>query len=146
MHPNSYNLSQFRLIASWIDSKVFVPRFLFSVEQNIYWFKSFLQILTTVSLSHSLYKQAQTVWAKAGGTFLKTYDSAQLPTFQLLRRKTYFLVSRSRRSRDSRSHNVCMYVCLYVCMSQTLIRFKSMNSSVNSFPEWQKLLDIDESD
>ena len=66
----------------------------------------------------------------------------------------FFLVSRSRRSRDSRSHNVCMYVCmyvcmsvcLYVCMSQTLIRFKSMNSSVNSFPEWQKLLDIDESD
>ena len=57
-----------------------------------------------------------------------------------------FLVSRSRRSRDSRSHNVCMFVCLYVCMSQTLIRFKSMNSSVNSFPEWQKLLDIDESD
>ena len=38
-----------------------------------------------------------------------------------------------------------MFVCLYVCMSQTLIRFKSMNSSVNSFPEWQKLLDIHES-
>ena len=94
MHPNSYNLSQFRLIASWIDSKVFVPRFLFSVEQNIFWFKSFLQILTTVSLSHSLCKQAQTVWAKAGGTFLKTYDSAQLPTFQLLRRKTYFFILR----------------------------------------------------
>ena len=53
-----------------------------------------------------------------------------------------FLVLRSRRLRDSRSHNVCMSVC----MSQTLIRFKSMNSSVNSFPEWQKLLDIDESD
>ena len=52
----------------------------------------------------------------------------------------YFSVSRSRRSRDSGSHNVCMYVCLYVClyvcMSQTLIRFKSMNSSVNSFLEW----------
>ena len=41
---------------------------------------------------------------------------------------------------------VCMYVCMFVCMSQTLIRFKSMNSSVNSFPEGQKLLDIDESD
>ena len=39
-----------------------------------------------------------------------------------------FLVSRSRRSRDSRSHNVCMSVC----MSQTLIRFYWMNSSVNS--------------
>ena len=47
-----------------------------------------------------------------------------------------FLVSRSERSRDSGSHNVCLSVCLsvcmYVCMSQTLIRFYSMNSSVNS--------------
>ena len=30
--------------------------------------------------------------------------------------------------------------------SQKIIRFKSMNSSVNSFLEWQKLLDIHESD
>ena len=35
---------------------------------------------------------------------------------------------------------------MWVCPSQMIIRFKSMNSSVNSFPEWQKLLDIDESD
>ena len=40
----------------------------------------------------------------------------------------HFLVSQSRRLRDSRSHNVCMSVC----MSQTLIRFYWMNSSVNS--------------
>ena len=32
-----------------------------------------------------------------------------------------FLVSRSRRSRDSRSHNVCMYVCLSVCLYVTNI-------------------------
>ena len=38
------------------------------------------------------------------------------------------------------------HVCMYVCMSQKIIRFISMNSSVNSFLEWQKLLDIDESD
>ena len=53
-----------------------------------------------------------------------------------------FLVSRSERSRDSGSHNVC----LSVCMSQTLIRFKSIDSSVNSFIEWQNWLDITESD
>ena len=39
------------------------------------------------------------------------------------------------RETQEATMSVCMYVCLYVCMSQTSIRFKSMNSSVNSFPE-----------
>ena len=35
---------------------------------------------------------------------------------------------------------------MYVCMSQTLIRFKSNDSFVNSFIKWQNWLDITESD
>ena len=40
----------------------------------------------------------------------------------------------------------CPFVHPFVRPSQKIIGFKSMNSSVNSFLEWQKLLDIDESD
>ena len=41
----------------------------------------------------------------------------------------------SRDLEDRETQEATMSVCMYVCMSQTLIRFKSMNSSVNSFPE-----------
>ena len=48
--------------------------------------------------------------------------------------------SRDLEDRDTQEAQICHH------MSQKIIRFKSMNSSVNSFIEWQKLLDIHESD
>ena len=47
---------------------------------------------------------------------------------------------------DRETQEATMSVCMCLSVSQKIIRFKSMNSSVNSFLEWQKLLDIDESD
>ena len=41
----------------------------------------------------------------------------------------------SRDLEDRETQEAQMSVCLSVCMSQTLIRFYSMNSSVNSFLE-----------
>ena len=40
----------------------------------------------------------------------------------------------SRDLEDRETQEATMSVCMYVC-HKTLIRFKSMNSSVNSFPE-----------
>ena len=69
-----------------------------------------------------------------------SYDSFGLLATCQLGAQQYFQ-SRDLEDRETQEATmsvcmyVCMFVCLYVCMSQTLIRFKSMNSSVNSFPE-----------
>ena len=47
---------------------------------------------------------------------------------------------------DWETQEAQMWVHPSVHSSQKIIRFKSMNSSVSSFLEWQKLLDIHESD
>ena len=41
----------------------------------------------------------------------------------------------SRNLEDRETQEATMSVCMYVSVSQKIIRFKSMNSSVNSFPE-----------
>ena len=56
-----------------------------------------------------------------------------------------YFQSRDLEDRETQEAK-CLYVCLSVCISQTLIRFYSMNSSVNSFLEWQLWLDIHGSD
>ena len=60
----------------------------------------------------------------------------------------------SCNQQDQETQEVTMFVshkqqkinCVSIRLSQKINRLKSMNSSLNSFLEWQKWLDIHESD
>ena len=57
--------------------------------------------------------------------------------------KWLFLLKNDFQSRDLEdweTQEATMSVCMYVCLSQKIIRFKSMNSSVISFQEWKKAI------
>ena len=63
---------------------------------------------------------------------------------KLYRGQEVFFQSRDLEDWESKEAQMCVCVCL--CLSQKIIRFKSMNSYVNAFLEWQKQLVIHESD
>ena len=55
----------------------------------------------------------------------------------------HFIDFQSHDLEDWETLEALLWVCSSLCLSQKIIRFKSMN--LNSFLEWQKLLDIFES-
>ena len=51
------------------------------------------------------------------------------------KRQNFCINFQSRDLEDRETQEATMSVCMYVSVSQKIIRFKSMNSSVNSFLE-----------